>query len=151
MLWLVLSLNDSPQAWYRVSTAGWINRGPIPPPQPRKGRRKINQTKPKKNLWYFPPDKKNNVEAPTIDMQRGGIKKPWRVLLPGSPKEEWARTQQDVNKLSPLSNIRFKTCQKFRLFNYSRFNMHARLPRLIKMHHFKSNCSRKLCFMLLQW
>lgn len=58
-----------------------------PHPTPKKGKWKSTKQNQEKNLWYFPPDKKNNVEAPTIDMQRGGIKKPWSVLLPGSPKE----------------------------------------------------------------
>lgn len=62
-------------------------QSPHPTPKKGKGKSTKQNQKKKKNLWYFPRDKKNNVEAPTIDMQRGGIKKPWSVLLPGSPKE----------------------------------------------------------------
>lgn len=122
-------------------------------PKPRKKLTNKQTNKTLKLCDILLMTRKNNVEVLTIDKQR---KKP-RSIPHGCSQVlqnnlwNWTQTQQDVNKLSLLSNTCFKKCQKFRLFNYSSFNMHASLPWLIKMHHFKSNCSRKLCFMLLQW
>lgn len=105
-------------------------------PGRKKGVEKINSTW---NLGYFPHDKKNNVDAQNNRPADFRNKDAPECLAPRFSKRT-CESERGVNKLSLPSNTRLKkkkkARQKFRFFNYAASNMHALLPRLIKMHHF---------------